>query len=76
MSGITAEVWRAYLKRAGQYQTRLWLAFIYVLLVGPTALLRLVFRARSLDLDARRRDSYWHRRQPLDARIETLHRQF
>jgi hypothetical protein len=44
------EVWKAYAHRAATYQSSVLLTLVYVLVLGPTALIARLFGARLLDL--------------------------
>jgi hypothetical protein len=68
--------WRDYARRAGRYQTLVWLNVLYFAILGPSALAARLFGAQLLDLDRRPRPSYWIARPPLDAQPPALERQF
>ena len=51
-------------------------SLIYLLVLGPTALLLRLLRRPPLDLGGPRRDSYWVPRAPASPRLEQLRRQF
>lgn len=69
---IAWQAWRAYTHRAGQYQTRFWLAVIYLVILGPISLAARLAGSRVLDLRA----TGWLARTPLDNTVEALRRQF
>ena len=68
--------WQAYAHRAGGYQTRVLLTVVYWVVLGPGALLGRLFSARLLDLSARPGQSSWLAREPADATVDALRRQF
>jgi hypothetical protein len=72
--GWIIEVWTAYAHRAAGYQTRVLLTLVYVLILGPAALLGRLFGARLLDLNGT--SSTWTARPAPDKTLESLRRQF
>jgi hypothetical protein len=46
------EAWTAYAHRAASYQTRVLLTIVYLIVLGPAALIARAFGAHLLDLDA------------------------
>lgn len=68
--------WKAYAHRASGYQTRVLLAVVYWVVLGPGALIGRLFSARLLDLGARPGQSSWLARQPAEATVDALRRQF
>ncbi len=68
------DAWKAYAHRAAGYQTRVLLTIVYVLVLGPSAVLGRLFGARLLDLE--RTSSSWMVRAPLDRTLDGLRRQF
>jgi hypothetical protein len=68
------EVWTAYAHRAASYQTRVLLTLVYVVILGPAALLGRLFGARLLDLSGA--SSTWNVRPPPDKSLDALRRQF
>ena len=69
------EAWKAYTHRAASYQTRALLTIVYLVVLGPGALLARLFGARLLDLD-RAGVSSWMLRPPQDKTLDGLRRQF
>jgi hypothetical protein len=71
------EAWKAYAHRAGNYQTRLMLTLVYLLVLGPAALLGRLFGARLIDLESGP-TSTWSQRanSPDDKTLTALRRQF
>lgn len=72
MLRIAWDAWRAYAHRAGQYQTRVWLTVVYLIVIGPVALASHLGWVRLMDLDG----DGWIDRPPLDNSIDALRRQF
>jgi len=70
------QAWKAYAQRAGGYQTRVVLTVVYLVVLGPGVLLGRLFSARLLDLSATPGESSWLAREPSDATLEALRRQF
>ncbi len=70
------DAWKAYAQRAGGYQTRVMLAVVYWVVLGPGALIARLFSARLLDLSPRPGQSSWRAREPGEATVEALRRQF
>jgi hypothetical protein len=70
------EAWKAYAERAGGYQAQVLLSLVYFLVLGPSALVARLFGTRLLDLDHRRRSSYWIERQTEPPTLASLERQF
>lgn len=68
------QAWKAYAHRAASYQTRVVLTVVYVLVLGPGAVLGRLVGAPLLDLD--RRSSSWTVRGPQDTTLDDLRRQF
>jgi hypothetical protein len=66
--------WRAYAKRAGQYQTRLLLALVYVVVVGPMALAARLAGTKLLDID--HQTGGWLKRPSPDCSLDGMRRQF
>jgi hypothetical protein len=75
--GWLFEVWKAYARRAGSYQTRVVLVAVYAVIVGPAARIGGVFGSRLLDID-RTPHSTWARRtgQSELKSLAALRRQF
>jgi hypothetical protein len=67
--------WQAYAKRAGQYQTRVLLAVVYVVVVGPMAMAARLAGNRLLD-DGQRGTGGWLRRPAQDSSLHGMRRQF
>jgi hypothetical protein len=67
-------VWTAYAHRAASYQTRVLLTLVYVVILGPAALLGRLFGARLLDLNGA--SSTWVARPAPDKSLDALRRQF
>jgi len=68
------DAWKAYAHRAASYQTRVLLTIVYLLVLGPGAVLGRLFGARLLDLE--RASSSWTERAPPDRTLDGLRRQF
>jgi hypothetical protein len=68
------QAWKAYAHRATSYQTRVLLSGVYLLVLGPGAMLARLFGNRLLDLD--RGSSSWIARGPQDTTLQGLRRQF
>jgi hypothetical protein len=73
--GWLLEAWKAYAHRAASYQTRVLLMLVYVVVLGPAALMGRAFGTRLLDLDAGP-SSTWTVRSNQDKTLEALQRQF
>jgi hypothetical protein len=70
------DAWKAYAHRASGYQTRVLLAVVYWVVLGPGALIARLFSARLLDLSPRPGESSWLAREPGEPTLEALRRQF
>jgi hypothetical protein len=68
------QAWKDYAHRATGYQTRVLLTIVYLLVLGPGAILGRLFGARLLDLD--QDNSSWAVRAPQDRTLDGLRRQF
>jgi hypothetical protein len=68
------QAWKAYAHRATSYQTRALLSVVYLLMLGPAAMLARLFGSRLLDLD--RGSSSWIARGPQDTTLQGQRRQF
>ena len=68
------QAWKAYAHRAASYQTHVLLTVVYVLVLGPGAVLGRLVGAPLLDLDDR--SSSWTVRGPQDTTLDGLRRQF
>jgi hypothetical protein len=68
------EVWTAYAHRAASYQTRVLLTLVYVVVLGPAALLGRALGARLLDLSGT--SSTLIERPKPDKTLAGLRRQF
>jgi len=68
--------WNAYAHRAGGYQTQVLLSLVYFFVVGPSAIVSRLTGNRLLDLDARKRGSYWITRRAEPSTLPFLERQF
>jgi hypothetical protein len=69
------QVWTAYAHRAGAYQTRVLLTLVYLVILGPAALLGRLFGARLLDLTSGTA-STWIVRPAPEKDLGALRRQF
>jgi hypothetical protein len=69
------EVWKAYAHRAGSYQTRVLLTVVYVIVLGPAAMIAHLFGAQLMDLSATG-GSTWLERPAADKSLAALRRQF
>ena len=67
-------VWTAYAHRATTYQSVVLLTIVYLLVLGPAAVVARILGARLLDL--RRDTSSWVARGTQDASLDALRRQF
>ncbi|GAC1322045.1 MAG: hypothetical protein NVSMB2_19220 [Chloroflexota bacterium] len=72
MLRIVWDAWRAYARRAGQYQKRVWLTVVYVVILGPVALAARLGWIQLMDFEGRG----WIVRPPLDNSMDALRRQF
>jgi hypothetical protein len=71
------EAWKAYAHRAASYQSSVLLTLVYLVILGPAALLARLFGARLLDLEARPGSTWLARRDSGDQQTLTdLRRQF
>jgi hypothetical protein len=70
------EAWKTCAKRAGGYQTRVLLSVVYLVVLGPGALVGRLFSARLLDLSAGPGKSSWVVRGAQEATLAALRRQF
>ena len=68
------EVWTAYAHRAATYQTRVLLTLVYLVVLGPAALLGRLFGSRLLDLSGT--SSTWMQRPRPEKTLADLRRQF
>lgn len=75
MARWVVEVWKAYAHRAGSYQTRVLLTLVYLIVLGPAALLARAFGARLMDLSPRG-GSTWLERPAAETSLAALRRQF
>ena len=70
------DAWKTYNHRAGGYHANLLLSGVYLLVVGPIALVARLAGTRLLDLDPRPRSSYWIERKPAENTLAAMDRQF
>jgi hypothetical protein len=70
-----AEVWKAYAHRAATYQTYVLLTAVYLVILGPFALLGRLFGANLMDVAAGA-SSTWLARAAPDKSLQGLRRQF
>jgi hypothetical protein len=70
------QAWKAYAHRAGGYQTRALLGAVYLVVLGPAALVGRLFSARLLDLSHVPGKGTWLTRGPQEATLDALRRQF
>lgn len=68
--------WNAYAHRAGGYQAQVMLSLVYFLVLGPSALISRLTGNPLLDVDRRRRASYWIKRTSEAPTLASLERQF
>jgi hypothetical protein len=69
--------WMAFAHRLGQIQTAIILFLVYVLLIGPLAiLLRLSGRGDLLEMRRRRATSFAHQKEQIPGDAERCERQF
>jgi hypothetical protein len=69
-----ADVWTAYAHRAASYQTRVLLTLVYLVVLGPAALIGRRFGARLLDTSDT--GSTWIERPGPEKTLAGLRRQF
>jgi len=69
------EVWKAYAHRAATYQTQVLLTLVYLVILGPFAMVGRLFGAKLMDL-SHRRGSTWLERPKPEKGIAALRRQF
>jgi len=70
------DAWKAYSKRAGSYQTEVLLSLVFYIVLGPSMWLQQLFGKKLLDLDARKRPSYWIQRPAAEKSMAWMERQF
>ncbi len=70
------QAWKAYAHRAGGYQTRALLSLVYLVVLGPAALVGQLFSARLLDLSFRQGQTTWLVRGLSEKTLDALRRQF
>jgi hypothetical protein len=71
------EAWKAYAHRAASYQTRVVLSVVYLLVLGPAALIARLFGARLLDLHEGQHSTWLMRVNAAEERtLSALRRQF
>ena len=75
MVAWVVEVWKAYAHRAASYQTRVLLTLVYLVILGPAALLGRLFGAQLIDLSATP-GSTWLTRAAPEHTLADLRRQF
>jgi hypothetical protein len=68
--------WKAYTRRASDYQAVVVLTFLYFCVLGPTVLVTRLAGLRLLELDPRPRDSFWLPRQRLLHSLAEMERPF
>jgi hypothetical protein len=68
--------WTAYSRRAGVYQSRVFLNVVYFVVFGPCALAARLSGVKLLDFDTRPRSSYWSERRSTNTTLDDLKRQF
>lgn len=69
------DVWSAYSHRAATYQTRVLLTLVYMVILGPAALLGRGFGTRLMDMDSGPKSTWLTRAKP-DKTLVALRRQF
>jgi hypothetical protein len=69
--GWLLEAWKAYAHRASSYQSNVLLTLVYLVILGPAALLARLLGARLLDLDDRP-GSTWLVRRDITRDLQTL----
>lgn len=74
MLGWIVQVWTAYAHRAASYQTRVLLTLVYVVILGPAALIGRSLGARILDFSGAA--PTWIERPRADKTLAGLRRQF
>ena len=70
------EAWKVVAHRAGGYQSRVVLGVVYLLVLGPAAVVARLGGNRLMDMDSRPGAGSWQVRGPQDATVEALRRQF
>jgi hypothetical protein len=76
MHRVLWHAWKAYTRRASDYQAVVLLTLLYFCVLGPTVLGARLVGLRLLDLDQRPRHSYWIARKPLSHSLAELERPF
>ncbi len=77
MSALFARVWegwKAVARRVGEFQSRLVLTILYLILIGPLAVLLQAF-SDPLRLKAQKKDCYWLKRDVNLSSLEEARRQ-
>ncbi len=75
MLSWVVEVWKAYAHRAATYQSHVLLTIVYLVILGPFALIGRLFGAKLMDLSYRG-GSTWVMRPPSEKNLAALRRQF
>lgn len=71
------EAWKAYAHRAATYQTRVLLTLVYLVVLGPAAMIARAFGAHLLDLEAGQRSTWLIRARAADeTTLGAMRRQF
>lgn len=68
--------WRTYLRRAQRHQSTALLTLVYVLVVGPTALVTRLARVRLLPGDVPRNGTHWSSRRGIRPSLDDLKRPY
>jgi hypothetical protein len=70
------DAWKAYAHRAGSYQTRVLLSIVYLVVLGPAALVTRALGTRLLDLRNEPGLSTWIARGAQERSLEAMRRQW
>jgi hypothetical protein len=73
--GWLLEAWKAYAHRATTYQSHILLTVVYLLVLGPAALIGRAFGSRLMDVDSGPRSAWLVRPRP-EKDLAALRRQF
>lgn len=66
--------WKKFARRLGEFQSRLLLTILYLILTGPVAMILRPF-SDPLRLKTQKRDSYWLEREGAPSSLEEARRQ-
>ena len=68
--------WKKFAHALGIVNTTILLSISYFVIIGLVSVFSRVFGADFLDKRRRKKNSYWHKREPLDTSLEACRRQF